>query len=152
MELDDFYKTLGKISYRFSSIDFLISNIAVDLGLSESPYEFYARTNFEKKIKDLKRGIENINCHKLKSKFLERTENLDEKRKKRNSVVHSIILRNSQDKNDFRLYNYKKTPNGLSREILEFNSMDFVRLENELVEIDKTGEKLLMELKRANTE
>ena len=152
MELEDFYKTLGKISYSFSRIDFLISNIAVEVDLTKSPYEFYAEMNFAEKIKKLNTGIEKIKCLQLRNSFLEWTKILDDIRRKRNSVVHSIILRNSQDKNDFRLFNYKKTSNGLSKDVLEFNTTDFIRLENDLVQINNTGEQLLNELKSTNTQ
>lgn len=150
MELNDFYKTLGKISYSFSRLDFLISHIAVDLGISKSPYEFYAQTNFEKKIKRLENGIENLECNKLKSKFLLWSKDLDEKRKKRNSVVHSIILQNMDDNDDYLLYNYRKTSSGLSREVLNFNTKDFDELEKDLVEIHNIGFELLSDLKSTN--
>lgn len=35
MTSNDFYTTLGKITYLFSSIDFLVSNMAFELGLSK---------------------------------------------------------------------------------------------------------------------
>ena len=132
-------------------IDFLISNIAVDLGLAKSPYDFYAEMNFANKIKKLDIGIAKIKCIELRNRFLEWTKILDGIRIKRNSVVHSIILRNSQDDNDFRLYNYKKTSIRLSKEVLEFNSLDFIGLENDMVQINNTGLKLLTELKSTNT-
>ena len=83
IELNDFYKTLGKISYSFSQIDFLISNIAVALGIIKSPYEFYAQTNFKNKFKKVNTGIEKIKCIELKNRFLEWIKNLDDKRKKK---------------------------------------------------------------------
>lgn len=41
MELDKFYTTLGRITFNFSKIDFLISNMAVELELVDSYPEFF---------------------------------------------------------------------------------------------------------------
>lgn len=93
-------------------------------------------------------GIIKIKDSELEYKFSIWIQDLEDIRKKRNSIVHSIILSNCEDSDDFRLYNYKKTKDGILREVLAFNTIDFIKVKDELVRINKEGGELLSELKR----
>src|SRR5436190_24294780 len=98
MERNEFYQLLGQITYSFSRIDFLISNIAVDLGLADHYTDFYGGTNFKKKIIDLKEkasvAIPNI---EMLEKFDSCMDKLDVMRETRNNFIHSTILENKDE-------------------------------------------------------
>jgi len=147
MEPDELYKLIGNITYSFTLIDFLISYFAVDLEIVESPYEFFAINSFESKIKKLKNKAALINDNEMKLKFIKWIENLDKLRKKRNSVIHSIILKNTQDSDEYRLFNYKKNGMEIFREIKKYETVDFTRLNQELINAHNNGHYFLNKLK-----
>ncbi len=143
MERNEFYKVLGRITYSFSNIDFLMSNIATNLQITNNPYQFFAISNFKKKIETLRRRSEVIQSRKIKSEFINWLQNLDELREKRNTVVHSIILTNAANKNEFKLYNYRKSDTEIISEINDFTSQDFYKLDKDLVELYNEGMNLI---------
>ena len=81
MEIKELYQVIGQITYSFGRIDFLISNIAVDLKLAKDYPEFYAKTDFQKKIRDLKEKAFEVIADKLVlEKFDDCMGNLDKLR------------------------------------------------------------------------
>ncbi len=151
MELDKFYAILGKITFSFSRIDFIISNLAVALGLVDSYPEFYIITSAEKKIKQLKKKANEFPKPNIKCQVLNWLENIDKLREKRNMVIHSIILNNMSDENDYRLYNFKKDQNGIQSIIVIYTTEDFEQLGNDLIEVLNSGFHLLNEIKKSTS-
>jgi len=149
LEQDKFFRILGRITFLFSKIDFIISNIAVELGIVDSYPEFYAITSAEKKIKRLREKAFELSNLKIKKPILIWLDNLDELREKRNMVIHSIIMKNVSDDNDYRLHNFKKEKNGIQRIVEIYTSKDFVQLDNELIAVHNSGFKLLEEIKKS---
>lgn len=149
MELDQFYRTLGRISYSFSSIDFVISNIAVKIGIVKTYPEFYAITSAEKKIKKLRENANRLTDVNIKERLTSWLDNLDELREKRNLVIHSIIMKNMSDDNDYRLHNFKKTQDGIERIIETFTTNDFELLDKQLIEVHNIGFEILEKIKNA---
>jgi hypothetical protein len=147
MDNDEFYKILGRITYSYTRIDFLISTIASDLGVAESPYDFFARTRFDKKIESLKSSSGQITDEKLKSEFVDWLDYLEELRKQRNTVTHSIILQNTQDDSEYRLFNYKKNGARIEREIYVYKNDDLRNVDNELIKAHNVGHELWTKLK-----
>ncbi len=148
MDIDKFYRILGRITFSFSKIDFIISNIAVELGIVNSYPEFYAITSPEKKIKRLKEKALELTDLTIKKPILTWLDNLDELREKRNLVIHSIIMKNVSDDIDYRLHNFKKDKNGIQRIIETYTSNDFEQLDNELIEAHNSGFIFLEEIKK----
>ena len=136
---DEFYKFLGRITYSFARIDFLISNIATDLGIVKTPYEFYSQTNFKKKINSLKTHADKIKDENLKNDFTNWLDELDDLRQKRNTIIHSIILKNVKNDNEYRLYNYRKNGDQLIRKIYEYKTDDFKKIDQELIDSHNKG-------------
>ena len=150
LELGEFYRILGKITFSFSKIDFVISNLAVELGLVDSYPEFYSITSAERKIKQLREKANELPQPKIKSQVLTWLDNIDRLREKRNMVIHSIILKNMSDENDYRLYNFKKDENGIQRIIETYTTEDFEQLDNDLIEVHNSGFCLLNEIKMSS--
>ena len=142
MDSDELYKILGRITYSYTRIDFLISNIATDFGIVATPYEFYSRTKFEKKIENLKTKVNELADEGIKADFIEWLDKLDGLRQDRNTVIHSLILKNSADDNGYRLFNYRKNGDQVIREIHEYKTDDFKRVDQELIDAHNYGYKL----------
>lgn len=139
--MTELYQVIGQISYSYSRIDFLISNIAFDFGLAENPYIYFAKTKFEKKIESLKQGILNqIHDKDLVTEFSEWTDKLQELREKRNNILHSIILTNSQNNEDHVFYNYRfdKSSNFV-RDINRYSMGDLRTLNQDFIKTHNDG-------------
>jgi hypothetical protein len=134
------YELLGRISLGFTRIDFLISNIAYDLSITPSPYHFFGCGNFSTKIKALTNGInEKVSNEHLKKKFNEWIEDLDNFRKKRNRLVHAIILFNAKDQNELKLFNYRSKDEDLTTEVLDMKMNEIELLNKKCAEIHNEG-------------
>jgi DNA integrity scanning protein DisA with diadenylate cyclase activity len=137
MDIKEFYQLIGQITYSFGRIDFLISNIAVDLELVNEYPEFYAKTNFQKKIKDLKaKAIKEISDTVILNELCECLEKLDMLREERNGIIHSIILENGEE---YMFYNFKPIEKGVRHDVKHYQSSeikilndDFVTLHNRI--------------------
>lgn len=139
MDSDELYKILGRITYSYSRIDFLISHIATDLGIATNPYQFYSGTRFDKKIESLKTGAKKITSDEARVEFFDWLDKLDGLRQERNTVIHSIILKNSEDDNEYRLFNYRKSGDQVVSEIYDYSTDDLKRVDKELIDAHNKG-------------
>lgn len=131
MENKEFYQLIGRITCSLGRIDFLLSNIAVDLKLAATYPEFYALTSIDKKIKALKGKAEHSFAESVtKQKFIDLMNEIDSLRIRRNSVVHSIILQND---NEFLLYNFKKKGSEIIHDVKEFTSDEIRELDSNFI-------------------
>jgi hypothetical protein len=134
------YECLGKISIGFTRIDFLISNIAFDLGIAKSSHHFFGIIGFETKLKRLKKGIEQkLPDGTLKIKFGQWIIELDDFRKKRNSLIHSIILFNAKDHDEVRLFSYRSKDRDLETEIIDIKMSEIEKLSADCARIHNEG-------------
>lgn len=70
----------------------------------------------------------------------------------RNIVIHSIILKNISDDNDYILFNYKKEKNGSVKQIVKnFSTDDFNQLDKKIIEVHNSGSNLLDEIQKNTT-
>jgi hypothetical protein len=130
----ELYQVIGNIIYSFSRIDFLISNIGVNFQLSDSYENFYARRNFDEKIKDLKKkSSESILDTKLKSDFDGCLTELDEFRLIRNNIIHRILLQNIERSSEFIIHNFSKTKDGIRWYIAEYTSAELQEINSSLI-------------------
>lgn len=149
--MDELYKQIGKISYAYSRTDFLLSNIAFDFGIAETPYNFFANGNFEKKVSRFKEAIDNsVKDKALARRFNDWLVTLDDLRKKRNSILHSIVLGNASDANDLIFYNYRFDKAGLQRDFGRYTIDDLKALSQTFVDTHNAGYLLWEEYKKKN--
>lgn len=152
MKMNELYPILGQITYSYSRIDFLISYMAYDFGMTESPYMCFAKSKFEKKIDLLNERInKQIEKIELIREFEAWTSKLHELRETRNNLLHSLILTNSENKNDFMFYNYRfdKSSN-LIRVFNHYNIADLKELNQNYIDIYNEGFKLWQKFKSHN--
>lgn len=84
--------------------------------------------------------------------MLEWFDHFNELRKMRNIVIHSIILKNISDDNDYILFNYKKEKNGSVKQIVKnFSTDDFNQLDKKIIEVHNSGSNLLDEIQKNTT-
>ena len=67
--------------------------------------------------------------------FIGLIDELDELRKKRNIVVHSLVLTNVSNPDNFMFHNYQKIKEGVLNKSTEFNTSDLENIQNEIREI-----------------
>jgi hypothetical protein len=147
MDFDEFCKLLGRITYSYSRIDFLISHIATDLRVATTPYHFFSGTRFEKKIESLRVGSKIITDDEVRTEFLNWLDQIDGLRQERNTVIHSIILKNSNDDNEYRFFNYRKSGEQLVREIYDYTADDLKRVDKDLIDAHNKGHELWRRVK-----
>lgn len=139
--MNNLFQILGELTYAYSRIYFLISNIAFDVGITPSVYSFFAIPQFDKKINLLKSAIqENGNMSlDLKSEFVKWIEELNELRELRNTILHSLILGSAKDEGDYMFFNYRiskekelvRSHNHYNIENLETIKNNFIKLHND---------------------
>ena len=150
--MTELYQILGQVTYSFSRIDFLISGIAFDFGFTDSPYLYFANSRFEEKLK-------HFNTELLKQFKNPDTVNeidtwvsiLQDLRKKRNNLTHSIILSNMDNHDDMVFYNYRLDKKILVREVNRYSLTDLKNLNMDFIKAHNDGFILFTELKDART-
>ena len=122
-------------------IDFLISNIACDFGLAETPYIYFAKSKFEKKIDNLKDGLKKqLKDEVLLTELEEWTNKLHELREKRNNIIHSIILSNTATVEEYAFYNYRNDSTGnLIKDFNKYSLADLNSLHQEFIDAHNAG-------------
>jgi hypothetical protein len=146
--MTELYQILGQITYSYSRIDFLISHIAYDFGLTANPYLFFAKTKFEKKINELKDGVtKQLDDAELINEFAAWTEQLHDLREKRNNILHSIILSDNENNETLMFYNYRRDNENLIRDINKYTMDDLKKLNQSYVDIHNDGYMLWHRLK-----
>jgi hypothetical protein len=113
---------------------------------------FFSILNTEEKIKQLCKRVNNLSDKRTKKLLLEWFDHFNELRKMRNIVIHSIILKNISDDNDYILFNYKKEKNGSVKQIVKnFSTDDFNQLDKKIIEVHNSGSNLLDEIQKNTT-
>ena len=133
MDYNEFYRLIGQVTYSFARIDFLISNIAVDLGLVKTYQEFYAKRNFERKVRAIKDCLsDSMVDPDIRNEFDIQFDLLEQLRITRNNLTHAIILNN---KDDFMLYNFALINGKVQREIMSHSMVDFKKINQDFIDL-----------------
>ncbi|MCG9910339.1 MAG: hypothetical protein MH137_03480 [Flavobacteriales bacterium] len=150
--MTELYQILGQITFSFSRIDFLISSVAFDFGLTESPYIYFANSRFEEKLNNFN---DELSIQFKNPDFINEVNSwvsrLQELRKKRNNLTHSIILSNIKDGEDLVFYNYRLNKKVLVREVNYYSLTDLKNLNNDFIKAHNDGFTLFTKLKDAKT-
>lgn len=140
MYMTEIYQILGQVTFSFSRIDFLLSSIAFDFGLTESPYHYFANSRFEEKLNKFNSQVsakfEDPYIINEIDTWVTRLQNL---RQKRNTLVHSIVLSSVDNKEDMVFYNYRLDKNNLIRDFQQYSLTELKALNLEFVTIHNEG-------------
>lgn len=131
-----YYTSLGKIAYTYSRIDFWLGHIGQYLGLSNSYIKFFSEQGIvqkvEKIIDKLSSEYEGVEIEKAISIFSELTEAT----KKRNGLIHGLMLSNEKY---MKIHYYKNSRNGIINqsftitiEELEEFVLDYIKVHNKV--------------------
>lgn len=138
--MTELYQILGQVTYSFSRIDFLLSSIAFDFGLTESPYHYFANSRFEDKLNKFNDQVSekftDQNIINEIDMWVKRLQNL---RQKRNTIVHSIVLSNADNKEDMVFYNYRLDKKDLVRDFQRYTLTELKDLNLEFVNVHNDG-------------
>ena len=148
MEQKEFYQLLGQITFSYSKIEFLLSEIAVDIGIVNNTSDFYALQGYINKIQRLKSRLTKIDFDmQLQEELINWLTEIEVLGKKRNKLIHSIILRNE---NNFKIFYYKKENNNVIREIINYSLFDLTALNENFIKAYNDGFKIWEYLDDAN--
>jgi len=114
---------IGDIISGFVRTEFILSQILSELGFREDRIDFFADSRTEKKLQSIRKEFEQSKLPK-KHEFIGLIDELDELRKKRNIVVHSLVLTNVNNPDNHMFHNYQKIKTGILNKTTEFNTSD----------------------------
>lgn len=138
--MTELYKILGQVTYSFSRIDFLLSSVSFNLGLTESPYQHFANSRFEDKLNKFNGQVRDKftdpDVIKEIDTWVKRIQNL---REKRNTLVHSIVLSNIENKDDLIFYNYRLEKKRVVRDFQRYTLTELNDLNLEFVNAHNDG-------------
>ncbi|WP_152536832.1 hypothetical protein [Cellulophaga geojensis] len=86
----------------------------------DSKIDFFADSNTGQKIKNIKKELKNSSLSN-RYEFIKLINNLDELREKRNIIVHSLVLSNS---NDHLFHNYLRLKGEIVNKTTQFSTSD----------------------------
>ncbi len=145
MDYNEFYRLIGQITYSFARIDFVISNIAVDLGIVKTYQEFYANRRFEWKIKTIKKYLSKAAIDMdLQTEFEAQLAQLEILRIRRNNLTHAIILSN---KDDLLLHNFSMIKDKIQRQTISLSMADLTQINQEFIDLHNAVYTLWQRLK-----
>lgn len=125
---------IGDIVSGFVRTEFILSQIFSELGLRDNRIDFFADSRTEKKLQSIRLELEKSKLSK-KYEFISLIDELDELRKKRNIVVHSLVLTDVQDPDNHMFHNYQKIKGGILSKTTQFNSSDLESIHFKIIEI-----------------
>jgi hypothetical protein len=138
--MTELYQILGQVTYSFSRIDFLLSSIAFDFGLTESPYHYFANSRFEDKLNKFNNQIsEKFSDPEIVSEIGTWINRLQILREKRNTLVHSIVLSNANNKEDMMFYNFRLDKKDLVKDFQHYSLTELKDLNLEFVNVHNVG-------------
>lgn len=144
---DELFKIIGKLTYSYNRIDFLLSYLGERLEVVNDRIDFLSELNFKSKIDKLIEAVQNKNEElENPSRYTEWLRRLDSLRLKRNVIIHSIVLQNCDEKEVLRFFNYRKQKGVTVRIIEDYTLEDLRMLDNDFVNCHNEGFLLLDEI------
>tara|TARA_Y100000588_G_C13700525_1_gene688441 strand:- start:153 stop:590 length:438 start_codon:yes stop_codon:yes gene_type:complete len=125
---------IGDIVSGFVRTEFILSQILSELGFREDRIDFFADSRTEKKLKSIRIELERSELPK-RHEYIGLINELDELRKKRNIVVHSLVLTNAGNSNHYMFHNYQKVKGGILNKTTQFNTSDLKNIRIKIQEI-----------------
>ena len=125
---------IGDIVNGFVRTEFILSQILSELGFREDRIDFFADGRTEKKLQSIRKEFEESELPK-KHQFIRLIDELDELRKKRNIVVHGLVLTNIEDRDNHMFHNYQKIKGIILNKTTQFKTSDLENIHVEIREI-----------------
>lgn len=125
---------IGEVVSGFVRTEYLLSQIATELGHNEYRTDFFADGRTSIKINQLIKFISLSDIVK-KPNYIALLEEFDSLREERNMIVHSLVLTNVSDKNEFMFHNYLKTKDGMLNKSKHYNMSDLDEIKERIMEV-----------------
>lgn len=125
---------IGNIVSGFVRTEFILSQILSELGFRNDRIDFFADSQTEKKLRTIRVELEN-SCIANKYEFMRLIDELDELRKERNIVVHSLVLTDMEDQNSHMFHSYQKIKGGILNKTTLYGTSDLENLQKKICEI-----------------
>ncbi len=125
---------IGDIIGGFVRTEFMLSQILSELDLRNHRIDFFANSQTGKKIKDILKELENSDISN-RSDFIYLIDKLDKLREKRNIVVHSLVLTNSKDNDEYLFHNYNKKGDKILDKTTKFSTSDLEEIHTDIRDI-----------------
>ncbi len=127
---------IGETVIRFVSIEFALSNIFFELGFSKEKLKLFANSQTSRKLNSF---ISKLNKSELKNKqeYISIIEKFNKLREERNIIVHSLVLRNADNEENFMFNNYTSFGGEIKNTSKQYNLKDIEKLILQLHEIEK---------------
>ena len=137
MNSESITQKIGEIVVNFVEVEFIISDISYQLGLTEDKMEFFANSRTGQKISDMKKKFRKSKIEK-KEIYIELLHRLDQIRIKRNEIVHALVLENPDNTKEYKSFYYKNGQNqNIIHNISDKKNEDFIDLNNDILKFKK---------------
>src|SRR5690606_38692158 len=103
-------------------------------GFRNDRIDFFADSQTEKKLRTIRVELEN-SCIANKYEFMRLIDELDELRKERNIVVHSLVLTDMEDQNSHMFHSYQKIKGEILNKTTLYGTSDLEVLQKKICEI-----------------
>ena len=125
---------IGKVISGFVSTEFLISQIAYELEVTNSRMDFFAEMSAANKIKNLLLDFSKLEIRN-KQLYINLIKEFDALRIERNTIAHGLILTNVGDNDEYKFHNYLKKGQVVIDRSKHYNSSDLVTIEKKIIDI-----------------
>ncbi|MDF2455106.1 MAG: hypothetical protein K0R51_1099 [Cytophagaceae bacterium] len=122
---------IGDIVSGFVRTEFLLSQIFSEMGLTKGKLDFFADGRTERKLDKIRLKLVESNLMN-KEDYISLVDTYNELRKHRNSVVHSLVLTNASDQNDFLFHNYQLVNGEILNKTLQYKMSDLENIKVDL--------------------
>jgi hypothetical protein len=129
--MDELFRIIGQITYSFTRIEFLLSNIATDLNIVPTTTKFFAEAADQKIQKIMAKAI-TIKNEEIRNELVDCLNRIDKLRINRNDIIHSLIMKNVGNGDEYNLFNYNRKGD---RKIKKYTTLDFKKVNDEFVQI-----------------
>ncbi len=125
---------IGDIVSGFVRTEFLLSQILYEIGFRETRINFFANGRIEEKLSKIRLEFEESNIEE-RLKYISLIDQLDKLRKKRNIVVHSLVLTNVHDNHNHIFHNYRLIKGNIENNTIQFNTSDLENIHAEICDL-----------------
>lgn len=126
---------IGKVISGFISTEFLISQIAHEIGIRDSRMDFFAEMSAAKKIEELLKDFSKLDIEN-KYLYIDLIKEFDVLRIERNMIAHSLILTRVGNDDEYKFHNYNiKKGKYIIDNSKHYNNSDLIAIEKRIIDV-----------------
>lgn len=125
---------IGDIVNGFIRTEFLLSKIFSNIGLTKGELDFFADGQTERKLTRIRKKLIESETPKKES-YVSLIDGYNKLRNHRNNVVHSLVLTNMDDKDDFMFHNYQLVGGVIMNKTTRYKTSDLEKIKTDLKDI-----------------